>query len=79
MALKNEEEASNKAEIARKSCSSKPKRDHVDNKFVKMCPFQEFKICDGLCKYYICHGRPRVIEERMSKGYASEYLKSVLF
>lgn len=56
-----------------------PNKPKENNLGVKICPFQAFRICDNSCKYYICYGRPDVIKERISKGYASEYLKSVLF
>ncbi len=79
MTSEGEERAINKAKVARKSGFDKQKGDHTSNPSVKMCPFQDFRICNGPCKYYICHGRPYIIKERISKGYANEYLESVLF
>ncbi|MCS7139192.1 MAG: hypothetical protein N3F04_01835 [Candidatus Nezhaarchaeota archaeon] len=49
------------------------------DKYIKLCPFQGFRICNNACKYYVCHGYHNVIEERIKKGYASKYLSSVLF
>lgn len=77
MFSESEEGASIKAESCTKRSSGKPEEKHVNDLDVKLCPFQAFRICDDSCKYYICHGRPNVI--RVSKGYANEYLKSVLF
>ncbi len=55
------------------------RRGHTDSKPLKLCPFQGFRVCDESCKYYVCHGYCKVIAERIKKGYANEYLSSVLF
>ncbi len=49
------------------------------DKPVKLCPFQGFRICDESCKFYVCHGYCKILAERIKKGYANEYLSSVLF
>lgn len=46
---------------------------------IKLCPFNSFRICNETCKFYICHGRCKILAERIKKGYANEYLSSVLF
>jgi hypothetical protein len=79
MSSGSEEGASIKAGGCTKKSSSKLEGNHVSDLDIDLCPFQAFRICNDSCKYYICHGRPDVIRERISKGYANEYLKSVLF
>lgn len=55
------------------------KHDRRDGKPLKLCPFYGFRVCNESCKYYACHGYCKIIAERIKKGYANEYLSSVLF
>ncbi|MHC1601118.1 MAG: hypothetical protein ACXQTB_02085 [Candidatus Nezhaarchaeales archaeon] len=79
MSLEREEKVSNKKSGEGSDNPNPGRRGHKDDKPLRLCPFQGFRVCDESCKYYVCHGYCKIIAERIKKGYANEYLSSVLF
>ena len=79
MSLDEKADASVKRSGEELSNPNSGRRGHRDGKPLKLCPFQGFRVCNESCKYYVCHGYCKIIAERIKKGYANEYLSSVLF